>query len=158
MSRISLRLLSMAFLAGFLAVFVFHQPMLSLLHAIGLTPARAYAMRPTLPLEVPQVISSAFWGGIWGMIFVALCARPGRGPRHYAASVLFGAVVLTCVAWFVVAPLKGQPIAAGGQPSRMVIGPLVNGAWGLGLAFLLDLLDRIMPGRAEGLRGGWNSV
>jgi hypothetical protein len=158
MSRISLRSLGMAFLAGFLAVLVLHQPMLSLLHAIGLTPARGYAMRPTPPLDVPQVFSSAFWGGIWGIIFVALGARPGRGPRYYAASVLFGAVVLTCVAWFVVAPLKGQPIAAGGQPSRMVIGPLVNGAWGLGLAFLLDLLDRIMPGRAEGLRGGWNSV
>jgi hypothetical protein len=158
MSRISLRLLGMAFVAGFLAVFVFHQPMLSLLHAIGLTPARAYTMRPTRPLDVPQVISSAFWGGIWGMIFVALCARPGRGPRHYAASVLFGAVVLTCVAWFVVAPLKGQPVAAGGHVSRMVIGPVVNGAWGLGLALLLDLLDRILPGKAGALRRGWKAV
>jgi hypothetical protein len=68
MSRISLRSLGMAFLAGFLAVLVLHQPMLSLLHAIGLTPARGYAMRPTPPLDVPQVFSSAFWGGIWGII------------------------------------------------------------------------------------------
>ena len=87
--------------AGFVAVIVFHQPMLSLLHALGLTPARAYAMRPTPPLGVPQVISSAFWGGIWGMILVLLGARPGTGPRLYVLSVLFGAVVLTSVAWFI---------------------------------------------------------
>jgi hypothetical protein len=148
----------MAFVAGFVAVIVLHQPMLSLLHGIGLTPARAYAIRPTPPLGVPQVVSSAFWGGIWGMIFVALGARPGRGPRHYAASILFGAVALTCVAWFVVAPLKGQPVAAGGHLSRMVIGPLVNGAWGLGLALLLDLLDRIVPGKAAALQRGWTAV
>src|SRR5689334_3442777 len=145
MSRIFLRLLGMAFVAGFLAVIVFHQPMLSLLHALGLTPARAYAMRPTPPLGVPQVISSAFWGGIWGMILVLLGARPGTGPRLYVLSVLFGALVLTSVAWFIVAPLKGQPLAAGWIPARMVIGPLVNGAWGLGLALLLDLLDRGLP-------------
>jgi hypothetical protein len=149
MQRISVRLLCIPFVAGFLAVLVLHQPMLSLLHALGLTPARAYAMGRTVPLGVPQVISSAFWGGIWGMIFVSLGARPGRGPRQYAASVLFGAVVLTCVAWFIVAPLKGQPIAAGAHPSRMVIGPLVNGARGLGLALLLNLLDHVFPGKAK---------
>jgi hypothetical protein len=141
MSRALFRLLCMAFVAGFFAVLVLHQPMLSLLHAVGLTPASPYSMRPTPPLGAPQVISSAFWGGIWGIIFVAVGARPGRGPRYYAVSVLFGAVVLTGVAWFVVAPLKGQPLAAGLHPTRMVIGPLVNGAWGLGFAFLLDLLD-----------------
>ena len=149
MQRISVRLLCMAFVAGFFAVVVLHQPMLALLHALGLTPARAYAMQQTPPLGVPQVISSAFWGGIWGMIVVSLGARPGRGPWHYAASILFGAVVLTSVAWFIVAPLKGQPVAAGGNPSGMVIGPLVNGAWGLGLALLLDLFNHIVPGRTD---------
>ena len=158
MSRVSLRLLCIALVAGFFAVIVLHQPMLSLLHALGLTPARAYAMRPTPPLGVPEVISSAFWGGIWGMIFVFLGARPGRGPRLYATSVLFGAIVLTSVAWFIVAPLKGQPLAAGGVPARMAIGPLANGPWGVGLALLLDLLDRLLPGRAGARERGWNAV
>jgi hypothetical protein len=83
---------------------------------------------------------------------------PRSGWRFYAASVLFGALVLTGVAWFIVAPLRGQPLAAGGIPARMVIGPLVNGAWGLGLALLLDLLDRALPGKARALRHGWTSV
>jgi hypothetical protein len=150
------RLFCIAFVAGFFAVIVLHQPMLLLLHALGLTPAHAYAMRPTPPLGVPQVISSAFWGGIWGIIFVLLGARPGRGPRLYATSVPFGAIVLTSVAWFIVAPIKGQLLAGGWVPARMAIGPLVNGAWGFGLALLLDVLDRLVPGRAR--ERGWNTV
>ena len=43
----------------------------------------------------------------------------------------------TLVAWFVVAPLKGQPVAAGFVPTRMAIGPIVNGAWGLGAGIAL---------------------
>lgn len=162
MPRVSVRLLCIAFVAGFVSVVLFHQPMLSLLHALGITAARAYATRATGPLGVPQVISSAFWGGIWGSIFVLLSARAQRRPRYYIASVLFGAAVLTLVAWIIVAPLKGQPIAAGGNPAHMAVGPLVNGAWGLGLACLLDLLDRIIPGRADaqryGLPSGWDTV
>ena len=149
MPRISGRLLCIAFVAGFLAVPLLHQPMLLLLHDIGVTPARAYAMRPTAPIGVPQLISASFWGGVWAMIFVALGARPGRGLPFYVMSVLFGAVILTLVAWIVVAPLKGLPIAAGWQPGRMLIGPLVNGAWGLGVAILLDVLDQLAPGQAE---------
>ena len=79
MPRIPVRLLWMAFAAGFIAVILFHQPMLSLLHAVGMTPARAYAVRPTAPLGTPQVISSAFWGGVWGIIFALFGARPGGG-------------------------------------------------------------------------------
>jgi hypothetical protein len=43
----------------------------------------------------------------------------------------------TLAGWFVVAPLRGQPIAAGGIPSRMAIGLFVNGLWGLGAGLLL---------------------
>jgi hypothetical protein len=153
MPHISIHLLCLAFVAGFFAVIIFHQPMLSLLHALGMTPARAYPTGPTAPLGVPLVISLAFWGGVWGIIFVLLSARARFGPRWYIASVLFGAIVVTAVAWFVVAPLKGQAVAAGWNPARMAIGPLVNGAWGLGLACLLHLLDRITPGRAEARDG-----
>ena len=149
MPRISARLLCIAFVAGSLAVVLFHQPMLSLLHAVGISPARAYATRPTAPLGIPQVISAAFWGGVWGIIFACLGARPGRGPRQYAGAVLFGAIVPTFVAWFIVAPIRGQPVAGGGNLARMMVRPLVNSAWGLGLAFLLDVLDRICPGKTE---------
>jgi len=54
------------------------------------------------------------------------------GARLVAAATIFGAIFPTLVAWFVVAPLKGNPAAGGFVPAAMLIGPIVNGAWGLG--------------------------
>jgi hypothetical protein len=58
-------------------------------------------------------------------------------------------VLPTLVAWFGVAPLKGQPVAAGFSPTAMMIGPIVNGAWGLGTGIALALFGRhrVRPGR-----------
>jgi len=42
-----------AFVTGAVAVLVFHQPALALLHAAGLTPFPAYPTRPTSPLGSP---------------------------------------------------------------------------------------------------------
>jgi hypothetical protein len=134
---LSLRLIALAFVAGFLAVPLFHQPMLVLLHAIGLTPATPYAMRPLPPLGLPQVVSQSFWGGVWGIVFALVAPRFPRGALYWVAAVLFGAFALSLVAWFIVAPLKGLPTAGGGRPSAIATGLLVNGAWGCGTALLL---------------------
>ncbi|MEH2154212.1 hypothetical protein [Nostoc sp.] len=45
------------------------------------------------------------------------------------------------MAWFVVAPLKGQPLAGGWKLVGIVTGLLVNGAWGVGTAGLLRLFS-----------------
>jgi hypothetical protein len=138
--------LILAFVAGFLAVLLFHQPMLGLLHASGLTAASPYVIRPVPPFGVPLVLSSAFWGGVWGIVFAVTERQFPRGVAYWVAAILFGAVVLTLVAWFLVAPLKGTPVAAGFNPASMAVGPLVNGAWGLGTALLFLLFRRALGG------------
>jgi hypothetical protein len=143
------RRMSLAFIAGFIAVLLFHQPMLALLHALGITGATAYPTQPVPPLEVPRVLSAAFWGGVWGMVFVLVRPWVARGRAYFPGAVLFGAIVLSLVAWFVVAPLKGLPPAGGGSPARIATALLVNGAWGLGTALLLMLFrqaPRLVPG------------
>jgi hypothetical protein len=134
--------LVLALLAGFLAVLIFHQLMLGLLHAAGLTAASPYNIRPVPPFGVPLVLSAAFWGGVWGIVFALADRYFPRGAGYWIAAILFGAIVLTLIAWFVVAPLKGTPVAAGFVPSSMAVGPLVNGAWGFGTALLLTLFER----------------
>ena len=57
------------------------------------------------------------------------------------------ALLPSLVGWFVVAPLKGQPIAAGWNVARLWIAPVVNGLWGLGTALLYELLTRLGSGR-----------
>lgn len=131
-----------AFIAGFLAVLFFHQSLLGMLHAINFAPRPPFPTQPTKPFGVPQVWSLAFWGGVWGIVFAAVASRFPRGDRFWLAALGFGAVFPTLVAWFIVAPLKGQPIAAGWQPAAMITGLLVNGAWGLGTALFILWLTK----------------
>jgi hypothetical protein len=135
------RWLVVGFISGAVSVLVFHQGAAALLYALELTTGAPYSMQPTNPLGIPQIWSIALWGGIWGALLAATLARLD-GARLLAAALVFGAVFPTLVAWFLVAPLKGQPIAAGFVPMAMAIGPIVNGAWGLGTGIGLALFGR----------------
>lgn len=132
------------FAAGFIAVLLFHQGAWAALHAAGFTDRAAFPMGSTSPFGVPQVWSLAFWGGIWGIVLAALFHRLNRG-KTVLASLVFGAIAPTLVAWFIVAPLKGQPIAAGWDPVRMTFAVLVNGAWGLGAGLIFAMLRASRP-------------
>ena len=135
------RWLVVGFIAGAAAVLLFHQGAAALLHALDLTPRAPYSMQATTPFGIPQLWSIAFWGGVWGVVLAAALARLD-GARLILAALVFGAIFPTLVAWFVVAPLKGQPMAAGFAPAAMMIGPIVNAAWGLGTGIGLALFGR----------------
>src|SRR5688572_23051576 len=85
---------ALAFMAGALAVLIFHQGMLALLYALGVTPAKAFDFQPTAPFGIPAVLSSAFWGGLWA-IALSIMLRRLSGPSYWVASLVFGALVLT---------------------------------------------------------------
>jgi hypothetical protein len=138
------RWLTVGFIAGLVSVLVFHQGAVALLQAFGLTERAPFSMAPTDPFGVPQVLSLALWGGVWGVLFAALLRRTD-GAGLAVSSTLLGAVLPTLVAWFVVAPLKGQPVAAGFEPAAMAIGVIVNAAWGLGTGLGLALFGRRRP-------------
>jgi hypothetical protein len=135
------RWIVVGFLSSAVSVLIFHQGAAALLYALHLTARAPYSMAHTAPWGVPQLWSLAFWGGVWGVLLAAALARLD-GAALVAASVVFGAVLPTLVAWFVVAPLKGQPAAAGGVPAAMLVGPIVNAAWGLGAGIGLALFGR----------------
>lgn len=135
------RWLLTGFVAGALAVLIFHQGALAMLHAMGVTPRGAYPMQATPPFGIPQVWSLAFWGGVWGVI-LALALHRLDGPPLVFAAILFGAILPTLVAWFVVAPLKGQPMAGGFKPAAMATALIINAAWGLGTGAILLLFGR----------------
>jgi hypothetical protein len=138
----------LAFIAGFLAVVIFHQGMLALLHGVNLTPRSPFPTTPTQPFGIPQIWSLAFWGGVWGLVFAAIAPRFRQDRSYWIGALLFGAIAPTLVAWFLVAPLKNQPIAGGFQPAAMLTGLLVNGAWGIGTALILRLVSK------RGISGG----
>jgi hypothetical protein len=139
-SRAAAARLGQGFVAGFLATLVFHQPGLALLHRVGLFGEPAFNMQSVPPFGVPAVVQLAFWGGMWGVVFVYVERAFARGPGGYwLGAVLFGAIVPTLVTWFVVLPLKGLPAAFGFRFPRVLVSPIINGLWGLGTALFASL-------------------
>jgi hypothetical protein len=128
------------FIAGTLAVPLFHQAVLFLLGMIGLTTRKAFAMSATQPFGVPQTLALSFWGGVWGIILGVVLLR-ARGRAYWVIACVFGAIVPTLVAGLVVAPLKGQAMPS--DAKTIATGVLINLAWGLGTAALNRVMEEI---------------
>jgi hypothetical protein len=128
------------FIAGALAVPLFHQVMLAILNATGFVARAPFGMAPTKPFGVPQLVSLSFWGGVWGILLGLILERIRSRRTYWLTALVFGAVAPTLVAGLVVAPLKGQP--AGGDAKMLVTGLLVNAAWGVGTALLANVRAR----------------
>ena len=141
------RRLPLAFVAGFLAVLLFHQPMLGVLHALGVTALTPYPMGTTLPFGVPRVLSLAFWGGIWALPLDLLLDGLRRTASYWWTALLFGALGPSAVNWLVVLPLKGAAIGGGWHASGVVTALVINGVWGLGTGLILYGISRSRGGR-----------
>ena len=138
----ALRTALVGFAAGVLAVLVFHQGMVALLHLAGLVPNPPFPMRAVPPFGVPQIASMAFWGGIWGIVVAAiLAARPAWPP--VLVGLLVGAVGCVLVGFTLVAALRGQPLMAGFDPNRWWRSMTINGAFGLGVGLLMVAARRL---------------
>src|ERR671918_930831 len=122
------RRIFIAFIAGFIATLVFHQGGLALLNQFGITERAPFNMTSTEPFGVPQVFSLAFWGGVWGILLALFLGT--RKTAWYLRALIFGALLPTAVALFVVMPLKGQPPGGGWDPLIIVGGLILNGLWG----------------------------
>src|SRR3954463_3406600 len=101
------------FVAGALAVITFHQGAVAVLTSLGALSSDIYSLRPVPPFGVPQIVSQAFWGGVWGIVFAETVPLFRRDAGYWVAALVLGALILPLAGWFIVAPLKGQPIAAG---------------------------------------------
>jgi hypothetical protein len=125
----------LGFLAGALAVVTFHQGMVFLLSSVDVIQSRVYAMRGVPPFGVPTILNQMFWGGLWGLLFAVVADTLPRWP-FLLLGFTFGVLGPVLVSWFVVAPLKGLPIAAGWVPPRMLASVLINGCWGIGMVLI----------------------
>ena len=127
-----------AFVAGFVSTLLFHQGLLQLLYVGGAFPRAAWSLAPVPPLGVPAVISLAFWGGLWGVV-LWLIVRKHVGARRWGWAALWGALLPSAVALFLVMPLKGMQVAGGFDPKLIVGALLLNAVWGLGVVLLMRL-------------------
>jgi len=129
------------FTAGFLATLIFHQLTLWLLWGLGAAPFAPYSMGVTKPFGVPAVISLAFWGGVWGILFAMVERRFPGHSGYWVAAFLFGAILPSLVALLVVLPLKGRALGGGWHAPLMFTAFFINGAWGVGAGLFFKVLS-----------------
>jgi len=134
-----MRRIIFGFIAGLLATLVFHQSAVYALRLADIAPFGAFNMHPTQPFGVPAVLSLAFWGGLWGILFAYIHKAFPGGFRYWTTAFLFGAIAPSLVALMVVLPLKGMPLGGGWHAPLLITALLVNGAWGIGTALFLRL-------------------
>lgn len=134
-----MRTIVVGFIAGFLSVLIFHQLGFFIANEFGLSRAAIYSMRPVPPFDVPAILSSAFWGGLWGIVAAYVVPRLPAAVDGPLGWMLFAAVVVTLVNWFIVQPIKGTPVGAGFQMPRVIVVPVVYAFWGMGMWLIAGL-------------------
>jgi hypothetical protein len=145
---IATRLL-IAFIAGFLAVPLFHQSVLAVFAASGVVSATPYSTDPAAVTGLPQVLSRALLGGVYGIVLMLLLQRLVRaraGAAYWIGALAVGAILPSLVSWFVIAPIKGRPLAAGGDLHQLGVALVTNAVWGIGTAAIYSLATRIWRG------------
>jgi hypothetical protein len=139
---ISPKSLLLGFIAGALAVLVFHQGIILALHLMKQTPNFPWSMRPIAPFGLPAIINSMFWGGLWGVLYAIIAPRL-PGGLTVLGGVVFGLLFPLLLGNGILVPFfKGGPYLFGFVPQRMMIGALIQGVWGLGLGLIYGQLRR----------------
>ena len=127
----------LGFIAAAIAVLTFHQGMIAALHAVGWVPFVPYRTTPVPPFGMPAIVSNCFWGGLYGAAFGFLMPR-FTWPLWLCGLIL--GLIAVLVGWFIVAPIKGLPIAGGWVPMNMLRSIVINGSFGVGVGIILPLL------------------
>lgn len=132
------RILILGFLAGAIAVPIFHQLAVLALHSAGYLANPPFRTNPVPPFGVPTILNQAFWGGMWGLLFGAvMMARPRLSPLMVGLAVGILGAALAGLTW--IALLRGQamPIYDLNRWWRPL---LINGTWGLGMGVIFAAL------------------
>jgi len=126
----------LGFIAGAVSVLIFHQGTWALFHLAGLMPA-PFPMAPTQPWGVPVTVSFCFWGGLYGLVYGLLFPKFAMPP--WLSGLILG-VIATLVLGFIVAPIKGRPIAFGWVPRTMLVVLVIHSVWGIGVGLIMQLV------------------
>jgi hypothetical protein len=136
MYSVSLRMFLGA-VAGALSMLLFHQTTLQVFYWCGLAREPGFRLAIVPPFGVPQVVSACFWAALIAAVYGVVRRRSGT---HRLLSGLVLGMIGMALVWFVVLPLKGQPVAFNFQPMQIVRSATASALWGIGVGILFPLL------------------
>ena len=103
MGGISLTKLVLGFVAGAIAVVTAHEIIDYILYTAGIFPRVPWSMTPAAMTGVPQIVSDAFWGGLWGVLF-ALISDKIPGGNLTVKGLIFGILGPAILGVFILVP------------------------------------------------------
>jgi hypothetical protein len=130
------------FIAGALGVLTLHQALLWVLHALQFAPWQAYRLDPTRPFGVPQLLSSAFWGGAWGMLIYRLALSQVSRVQAWVTAIAAAAFLPTVAAAVLIALHRGASLGTTSKLQALAASIVINGAWGASILIVGDVLTR----------------
>jgi len=138
--------LSFGFVVGALAVILALQGAVWLMGQIGMAAVQLFPMRAPLPAALPGLTQPAIIGGLWGLLFILIWDRWGRQGIVKGAGfgTLFGLVGPGLVLWVVWPALRGAALFEGGNAGRIAAGAALAVAFGIGLAWIGQILNGYM--------------
>jgi len=146
MTNTSIGNLAGGFIAAALSVLLVHQGMQWVLTQTGLVKLEPWSFRPIAPFNVPALVNSVFWGGLWGVLFAAIWDKI-PGSAMWIRGLIYGVLILLISNWTLLPLIKGkifgqanQALFAGFVPARMLAGLLILGAFGAATGAIYSLL------------------
>lgn len=148
----SFRNIIIGFIAAAIAVITVHQAIVYAVTMLGLLPATtvAWNTKPYGPLNVPTIVNSMFWGGLWGALF-GLISDKLPGGTLWLKGLIYG-LLITLVSNFTLLPLIRKALGvtnpaltamfAGGDPNRMLAVALILAGFGTTLGVLYGLFSK----------------
>jgi hypothetical protein len=138
---VSLKSLAIGFLAGAIAVVTAHEVVDFILLKAGVFPRVPWSMESAAMTGVPQIVSDAFWGGVWGVLFVLLYSFiPGASST--LKGLIFGILGPAIVGVFILVPLvTGRfPLFFGFDPLLIESVLLILASFGAAMGWLYGFL------------------
>ncbi len=135
--------LAFGFIAGAIAVVTVHEIIDYALYAAGIFPRVPWSSAPAAVTGVPQFVSDAFWGGLWGILFAALSDKlPGGSPAM--KGLIFGIVGPAILGVFILVPLMtGRfPLFFGFDPRMLLSVLLILAGFGAAMGWLYGFLEK----------------
>lgn len=104
MSGTSLKGIIFGFIAGAIATVTVHEAINYALLQAGLFPRVPWSMEPAAGFGIPQLVSDAAWGGLWGVIFALILGEVPKGSMTLKGIIL-GILGPALVGVFILVPI-----------------------------------------------------
>ena len=142
----------LGFIAAAIAVVTVHQVIVFGLTNYGMLPptTKAWNTAPFGPLNVPTIVNSIFWGGLWGALFGLIHSKLPGGAL-WVKGLIYGLIVTVISNWtllplikkfvFGVAAPAQTALFSGGDPKRMLAVALILGGFGAMTGLVYGLIN-----------------